>query len=95
MTAIIESLTGGDDFDQVVRIEDVKPSPDAGPELVEQFQQSVEDFQNSMKSISSFNKVRTHAHPWFGELHAMQWMYAAGMHLGIHRKQIERVVAKL
>lgn len=34
-------------------------------------------------------------HPWFGPVDAADWHALAGTHLGIHRKQIERIVAGL
>jgi hypothetical protein len=35
------------------------------------------------------------AHPWFGPLDAAGWHLMAGMHLSIHRVQIERILQGL
>ena len=46
--------------------------------------------------IKGLETVRTklrHAHPWFGPLDAAGWHAMAAMHMGIHRKQIERILS--
>lgn len=91
MQAIIESLTGGESFDQTVRIEDVKPDADAGPEFVDRFSKSSKQLQQTVSQIESLKTGRTHTHPWFGDINAKQWYTLAAVHTQIHRKQIEKI----
>ncbi|NND99909.1 MAG: hypothetical protein HKN47_21530 [Pirellulaceae bacterium] len=93
--AIIESLAGGKPFDQVVRIEDVKPRVDAGPDSVDRFEQSVGQFQRTVQQIDSLATGKRHIHPWFGALNAKQWFTLASVHTEIHRKQIQKIRQQL
>jgi hypothetical protein len=36
-----------------------------------------------------------YAHPWFGRLNASEWYAMAGVHMGLHRVQLEKIVAGL
>ncbi|MFK8112483.1 MAG: hypothetical protein AB8B91_09780 [Rubripirellula sp.] len=95
MVGILQALDGGAEFDREVRIQDVKPAADAGPECVQTFQTSVEGLQQCIAGIQQPVSAKTQAHPWFGEMNARQWTLLAGVHLRIHRKQIESIRSSL
>ncbi len=51
-----------------------------------------------LATIAEAENLRTplrYAHPWFGPLDAAGWHAMTGMHLTIHRVQIERIVGAL
>ena len=95
MCGVIQSLTGGDSFDQVIRIEDVKPNPKAGPECVDEFKQPVGEFQSIVRNIPKLSTGKRHDHPWFGACNAKQWAFLAAVHTQIHRKQIQKICRQL
>ena len=35
------------------------------------------------------------AHAWFGPMNAMSWYLLAGIHMGIHRKQITAILERV
>lgn len=73
----------------------VKPSPTVTASIEADFEHSCDDV---IAAISAAPKLRTqvrYAHPWFGPLDALGWAAMAGMHMGIHRVQIESIMAGL
>jgi len=78
-----------------VRIQDVKPNPQAGPEQLDRFRRVVERYSAKVRALGHLHPSHTHPHPWFGELNARQWHALAAIHNGLHRAQIERITAVL
>jgi hypothetical protein len=87
----VEGLTRGGITGHVTRIQDVKPSPDAGPETIGRFMDAVENYEATVKRIGKLGSSARHAHPWFGPMTAHEWHCLAGIHHGAHREQIERI----
>jgi hypothetical protein len=70
----------------------VKPSVDVGPEVLAVFEASCDAFASAVAASPSLNTRARYPHPWFGRLNAAGWHALAGMHMGIHRVQIERIL---
>ncbi len=92
---IVESLTKDRAFAQEVRIQDVKPSPDSGPETVERFIRAVSSYESVVTRLGTLGRQLRHAHPWFGPMTAHDWHCLAAIHSWVHRRQITRVVRQL
>jgi hypothetical protein len=73
----------------------VKPSADVGPEALAAFETSCDAFAAAVAASPSLNTRARYPHPWFGPLDAAGWHALAGMHMGIHRVQIERILSGL
>jgi DinB superfamily len=88
---IIEDLNHDRPFTQEIRIQDVKPSPDSGPEAVERYIQSVSAYEGTINRLGKFSDRVRHPHPWFGPMTAGDWHCLAGIHHFVHRRQIVRI----
>lgn len=73
----------------------VKPSRDVDERVVARFEQSCERVVRSAARPANLRTGVRFAHPWFGPLDAAQWHAMAGMHMGIHRAQIEMILDRL
>jgi hypothetical protein len=71
----------------------VKPSVAAGPEVVAAYETSCDALASVVASSPTLNTAVRFPHPWFGPLDAAGWHALAGVHMGIHRAQIERILA--
>ncbi len=91
----VDALTKGETLMREARIQDVKPSPDAGPETIERFNTAVQVYEVTVKRLGTLGRSARHAHPWFGHLTAHEWHCLAGLHHGAHRQQVERIKAGL
>lgn len=90
----ILSLSRGQVPELEVRIENVKPSPSAGPEAVDRFADWLAAANDGLDAIPLPAEPRL-PHPWFGPMTAAQWMKLNAVHNRIHRVQIERIVERL
>jgi hypothetical protein len=97
IAAVISALCSGDDDEElaVVRIEEVKPSEDAGLEQIERLKKAAEIYAGTLRREGSLRTQARHPHPWFGPLDARRWHALAAVHMGLHRRQIERIVQRL
>jgi hypothetical protein len=97
IAAVISALCSGDNDKElaVVRIEDVKPSEDAGLEQIERLRKAAEIYAGTVRREGSLRTQARHPHPWFGPLDARRWHALAAVHMGLHRRQIERIVQRL
>lgn len=82
-------------FEREVRIADVKPSPAAGLEQLEQLETALRDYLAQVTPIKNLHTARHHAHPWFGLLDAHGWHTLAALHTMIHRRQLDIIVRLL
>ena len=73
----------------------VKPRSEAGPKVVAMFEASCDALASIVAASPNLNTSVRFAHPWFGPLTAAGWHALAGEHMGIHRLQIERILAGL
>lgn len=81
--------------DGTVSTADVKPSAEAGPGVVAAFEASCDALASVVAASSDLNTRARYPHPWFGPLNAAGWHALAGVHMSIHRLQIERILAGL
>jgi hypothetical protein len=70
----------------------VKPSPEAGDQVIPDFIASCEQVLASAKEVTELKTPVRYAHPWFGPLNAADWFFMAGFHMRLHRKQIEAIL---
>ena len=71
----------------------VKPSPEASAEVISPYEASCDALLAVAAATPDLKMKARFAHPWFGPLDAAGWYALAGVHLGIHREQIKRIVA--
>jgi hypothetical protein len=98
MTRIITHLATGYPLNLVVRIEDVKPTPqNANPEtLITAYQQFLAGYRAQIVALADGNFTATsHNHPWFGPINAHQWLCLNAIHHGIHLRQLKAIVSQL
>ena len=76
----------------VVSTAAVKPSPNASLEVLREYHQSCSDVLDAVAENLTLNTGLKFAHPWFGAMNAEGWHLLAGMHMSIHRKQIEAIL---
>jgi hypothetical protein len=95
VTGIIDSLARGIVPGGTVSTADVKPSPDLKPEVVAQFKASCDAFLSTTQSITNLKTTAKFRHPWFGEMDASGWHTLVGVHLRMHRKQVELILEGL
>lgn len=92
---IIAALCAGEGGLEEVRIESVKPDPDAMVEVLGPYEASVERYLQTVKRNPRLAGRGTHPHPWFGPLDAHGWHCLAALHHRTHRRQIERIREQL
>lgn len=75
----------------------VKPSATVDEGVVGAFEQSCALFQKVAKQNGDepLHTVARYPHPWFSALDAAGWHAIGGFHLGLHRRQIESILARL
>lgn len=71
----------------------VKPSPAADASVMAAFARSCAALRHAAKASPDLRTAARFAHPWFGPLDAAGWFFMAAFHLGLHRKQIQRIQA--
>jgi len=73
----------------------VKPSTEASFEVIHAYEESCSEFLNVLSENAKLATPLKFAHPWFGPMNAESWHLLAGVHMGIHRKQIEAILARV
>lgn len=71
----------------------VKPSPAAGPDVVAAFEDSCDRLAAVVAASPRLATAVRFPHPWFGPLDAAGWHTLSATHIGIHRAQIESILA--
>lgn len=79
-------------FGRQVRIAEVKPGPDAGPEQQALLQATVDDYLAFIDALGELSATGRHTHPWFGPLDLRGWHALSAMHATAHRRQLEHIV---
>jgi len=95
MSTLIEQLLQGQSPPTKISTADVKPTADIGAEVVSDYESSCDRLVGVVISAPSLKTKVRFAHPWFGPLNAAGWHALAALHMGIHRRQIECILAKL
>jgi hypothetical protein len=73
----------------------VKPNANVGPEVVAAFEASCDALASVIAASPNLDTQARYPHPWFGPLNAAGWHALTGVHMSIHRVQIERIFAGL
>lgn len=79
----------------VVSTADVKPAPTVDAAVLGTFDRSCEVLARAGHDAITLDTPQRHTHPWFGPLDATRWQVLGGMHLGLHRRQIEVILRTL
>jgi hypothetical protein len=90
---IVTTLAKGEVPVGVASTAAVKPSTGVDSTIVHQFEESCDSILLAFATVKDLKTKARYAHPWFGGLDAAGWHALAAMHLGIHRRQIERIIA--
>ena len=77
-----------------VAIEIYKPDPDAELSAADDFEQGCYDYLEVLRAHGRLRTRMTVAHPWFGELDGHKWAVLGAVHMGVHRRQSQRIIAK-
>jgi hypothetical protein len=72
----------------------VKPSETVSSEVERAYEESCDQFLEVVASAGDLPATPRFSHPWFGPLNALEWSAMAGMHLGIHRRQLSAILAR-
>lgn len=73
----------------------VKPAPAVTAAVVEAYERSCDDVLAAFVEAAGRPSPLRYPHPWFGPLNTHGWHAMVGMHMGIHRVQIERILEGL
>lgn len=73
----------------------VKPSESASASADAEYEKSCDAVLAAVAAAKDLKTSARFAHPWFGPLDASAWHAIAGSHMGIHRGQIESIIAGL
>lgn len=95
LTHIVHALSRDRVVKQEVRIQDVKPSPQSGPETIDRFVKAVDGYGAMLTRLPTLGRRVHHLHPWFGPMTAHDWHCLAAIHHWVHRRQLERIVEQL
>lgn len=95
MTPMIEQLLRGQSPPIKISTANFKPTAEVGVEVVAQYELSCDRLVSVVTSAPSLKTKARFEHPWFGPLNAVGWHALAGLHMGIHRRQIEKILDKL
>lgn len=90
-------LSRGDTPTDVANTATVKPKGALVPEeALAAFNRFQNEYTRTVENeVRDRNAKGTYRHPWFGPLTAHRWHCLAGIHQGLHRKQIEAIRAGL
>lgn len=69
----------------------VKPSPEVTASIVTEYEESCDFFLRTTAEIPNLRTPVRYKHPWFGAMDAYGWHALSGVHLGLHRVQIQRI----
>ena len=73
----------------------VKPGADAAANVVAEYEDACAALLATEAAAPDLKTAECFTHPWFGPMDAAGWHALAGGHMGIHRVQIERIIAGL
>lgn len=99
MLKVIKALLEGIVPQGEIDVAMYKPTPETGFEVRDHFRNLNDEYVVTIESLienrGSLSTAERFAHPWFGPLNAHQWHGLAAVHLRLHRKQAQRLIAML
>ncbi len=93
--ALIHAICSDHNHGAEIRVEDVQPHADAGPDRIQALESAVERYTDVVERLGTLRSRERHPHPWFGPLTARQWHAVAAIHNRTHRAQIEKILRRL
>lgn len=91
----IQQLSAGEVPSRPAKIQDVKPNPETGAEILDTFESWLGEYAETGWLELPYPQHPRFEHPWFGPMNAAQWLKLNALHNGIHRKQIEKIIEGL
>ena len=73
----------------------VKPRTDVAADVEAAWERSCDELLAVVAAAPDLRTAARYPHPWFGPLDAAGWHALAAGHMGIHRRQIERIIRGL
>ena len=70
----------------------VKPDPAVTTAIIAEYEDSCDAWLAATAAMPNLKTLIKFSHPWFGPMDGSGWHALAGMHMGIHRTQIERIL---
>ena len=95
LVRVIGALTKGILPDGEASTAAVKPATELSAAVVAAYEESCDALIATVAASPKLDTAVRFAHPWFGPMTASSWHALAGAHMGIHRVQIERILAGL
>jgi len=92
---VIGALTAGRMPDGQASTAAVKPSAGVSADVIVPYEASCDALLAVVAASPNLKTAVRFAHPWFGPMDAAGWHALAGGHMGIHRVQIQRILAGL
>ncbi len=92
---VFELLGQGIEPQQKVSTATVKPSPDVTGAVVKDYDLSCDVVMSAVAAVKELHTPVRLAHPWFGPMDAFAWHALMAVHIGIHRRQIERILSEI
>jgi hypothetical protein len=89
---VIAGLERGTAPEREASTADVKPSPEAGAAVEAAYERRCDDLSATAAAVADLHTATTYAHPWFGALDAAGWHALAALHMGIHRRQLAKII---
>ncbi len=89
---VITDLTQGRITEGKASTAAVKPSPTVTVAVEAEYEKSCDAVLAAVAAAPDLKTRLRFGHPWFGPMDAAAWHALAGMHLGIHRAQIGRII---
>lgn len=90
---VLESLAAGRVPEGEASTAAVKPDPATVISVIGTYEESCDALLATTGRIRNFKTAARFPHPWFGPMDAHGWFALASGHMGIHRIQIERILA--
>lgn len=95
IAGVIRLLREGKRPDRPASTAAVKPDPGVDADVVAAFEEACTAFTTVVDETPNLRTNLSFPHPWFGPLNAAEWHAMGAMHMRIHRKQIEAILAQL
>ncbi len=92
-SSIITNLVNEELPEGIASTAAVKPDSAVTLDVIREYEASCHALLTTCSAIRDFKTEVRFAHPWFGPMDAQGWHALAGSHMGIHRVQIERILA--
>jgi hypothetical protein len=92
---VIASLTRGRVPEGEASTAAVKPDPAVTGTVDTEYEKSCDDLIALVSRTENLATTLQYRHPWCGPLDASRWHALSAMHMGIHRGQIEAILARL